>query len=186
MLKHEFECPNKERTIHLPWVNTQHAAVWQFSNVAYLEEPLQECFNAVWSFVLTWPGANARNRACGTCAKSNVTISVQTNHQHNHLSQQNSPAKPVTNSETTRTFQTTLCCCKFRRTTQKYEYEDVSSPSVNDHVLPTHDEAFSLCNSFVIHKEHAHPWPIAGHDNCLFELIDPRTLDLFSGHPCTL
>ncbi len=45
------------------------------------------------------------------------------------------------------------------------QYEDVSSQSVNDHVLPTRDEAFRLCNSFVAHKERAQPCPIDDHDN---------------------
>ena len=47
------------------------------------------------------------------------------------------------------------CRCKFSNT---YEYEVVSSQSVNDHVLPTH-EAFSSRNSFVAHKERALPVP---------------------------
>ncbi len=36
---------------------------------------------------------------------------------------------------------------------------------------------FAWCNSFVSHKERAHLWPIADHDNCHFELIDPRRVN---------
>ncbi len=54
-------------------------------------------------------------------------------------------------------------------------YEGLSSQSVNDHVLPPRDEAFSVCNSFVTHKECAQLCPIADHDKSHFDLIDPRT-----------
>ncbi len=82
-------------------------------------------------------------------------------------------------SEETTTRETTAWLLK----SELQSFENLSSQSVNYHVLLTHDEAFSFCNSFVTHKEHAHPCPIADHDNCHFDLIDIVRACMVLSHP---